>query len=136
MRHFMVATMLLLAACGDPQSTLEPGRWTGAVEFDTGAAQQGLAMLVPKSASIDRCLTHEQAKQPADFMVGGHESCDKSGVTVANGRIEGSVRCSPEFGGTSEVRGQYTPTSYELTMTTGNIKGRARVERVGDCPAG
>lgn len=151
MRHATIAAALLLAACGQPEpaandenaapsgtatTLLQPGRWTGTVEFSTADVPQDMPILLPSSGTIDKCLTPEQAQRPASFFVGGSESCDKSKVTTANGLIEGSVRCPTEYGGTSELQGEYTSTSYELTITTGNIKGHATVRRVGDCAAG
>ena len=137
MRHAMIAAVLLLAACGEePKSALQPGRWMGTLEFDTSALPKDLPVLAPANATIDKCLTSEQAQRPADFLIGGRDSCDRTGVKVENGRIEGSVRCPAELGGTSQVSGQYTPTSYQLTITTGGITGHSKVERTGDCAAG
>ena len=136
MRYAMIAAALLLASCGEPESALQPGRWTGTVEFDTSALPKDMPVLAPASATIDKCLTKEQAQQPADFLIGGRDSCDRTGVKVENGRIEGSVRCPPELGGTSHVSGQYSRTSYQLTITTGGMTGRSKVDRVGECNAG
>jgi hypothetical protein len=136
MRHATFAAALLLAACSKPDAPateLQPGRWTGTVEFETASLPQAGPALVPTSGTIDKCLTSEQARRPADFLVGGHGSCDKSGVRVENGRIEGNVRCPPELGGTSRIDGQYTATSYQLTITTGSLTGRSKVDRIGEC---
>jgi hypothetical protein len=94
-----------------------------------------MPLLAPQNASIDRCLTPDQAKQPATFLVAAHESCDATGVTVAKGTIAGTVRCPNDFGGNTELAGTYTPTSYELTSVTGNITAHAKVRRTGECTA-
>ena len=137
MRYATFAAAILLCSC-DPGSTaeadeesfeLQPGRWVGTVEFSMPSAPADNPVLAPQRGTIDRCLTPVEAASPAVFLAGGADAqCDTSAVTVAGGRIGGTVSCRrPDGVFTTRLAGSYTPTSYQLDTTSDTMSGRATV---------
>jgi hypothetical protein len=95
------------------------------------------------------CVTPEQVSRAnANFLSGsGHQGmdCDYRGVTIADGRIQGTSTCSRAgISATVTMDGSFTPTSYDIhqqmhstmrgrtSSSTSHLVGR----RVGECTPG
>lgn len=169
----MLFALLLLAACGGRSgnqadgneagntvdagasgggaagAAFQPGMWETTVEvvrMTMPNMPAGMTPPTPPPTTVRHCLTAEQAARPnANFLTGSGEAggCTAENLTMANGRIQGTVSCSSE--GTqmrSTMDGQFTGTSYEMTTQvetsaagqTMNMETRTRARRTGDCP--
>lgn len=126
---------------------LQPGQWESRLEVVAADMPAGAPGMPPMSARF--CITPEQAANPnADVLGGGQnmpQGCTTENYTVSGGRISGAIVCN--MGGTANrttINGQFTPTTYEMTMqsrseaggTTTESQTRVTARRIGDCPAG
>ena len=166
-------TILLLAACGGESANeqageadkapaapagggggaavaMQPGQWeirTEVVRMEVPNMPQGMSPPTPPPTTVNTCLTPEQASAPSGgFLSGSGEAagCTNQGMSMANGRIRGTVQCNQQ--GTtmrSTMDGQFTPTSFEVNQRvetsaqgmTMNMESRTTGRRTGDCPA-
>ena len=130
---------------------IQPGEWE--VTSDVQAAQvpnlpAGAHMPAMPPTTIRNCVTAEQvARANASFLTGSSHpgvSCDYSGVSIADGRIQGTSTCTRgETRVTIAMDGSFTPTSYDIhqqmqmnmrgrsTGSTSHLVGR----RIGECTA-
>jgi hypothetical protein len=166
----VAVTALLLTACsgqgGSDNATgsasgsggsgatirLQPGQWESRVEVVRVSAPNmppGVEMphMAPVTASF--CMTPEQAAGPNGGVMAGNDmagtGCTTENFSMAGGRITGTVQCNMQ-GTTSRTTmdGQFSPTSYEMTMVAQTNAGgvatenetRITARRTGDCPAG
>lgn len=162
LRHGVIGSVLLLAACGGPQSGgrnatapagepevgLAPGEWEMKIEsFKVDGAPQDVAesMDTAKGHVERQCITPEEARGMFGVVLG--EDCKREGDGFRNGRISGKLTCThgdPPQTSTQEMSGSYTASSYDMThKVTNPIEGggtvttesRSTGRRVGDCPA-
>ena len=89
------------AAGGNGSLTIQPGEWEITMEMRTTQASgmpAGMTMPQMPPTTIRSCVTPEQVSRAnANFLSGGGHAgmnCDYSGVTVADGRIQGTSTCS------------------------------------------
>jgi hypothetical protein len=138
------------AGAGAATVSLQPGQWESRLEIlnaDMPQMPAGAPGMPPMSARF--CITPEQAANPnADVLGGGRnnpQGCTTENYTVAGGRISGTIVCA--MGGSTNrttISGQFTPTTYEMTMqsrtdaggTATDSQTRISARRIGDCPAG
>jgi hypothetical protein len=140
------------AAGGNGSLNLQPGLWEITMEMRTAAASgmpAGVHIPQMPPTTIHSCLTPEQAaRSNNNFLTGnGHNgmNCDYSGVTVADGRIQGTSSCS-RAGLEAHVTmsGSFTPTGYDIEeQMQSNMHGRSISStnhlvgrRVGECTPG
>jgi hypothetical protein len=123
---------------------MQPGLWEVSVEAE------GLPGQAPGPHTVQNCVTPEQADQAAAQMMNGGGApgmtCDRSGVTMAGGRVSGTANCSGANGMsvTSTVDGELTSTSIDIRQQsrisvsgqTQNLNAHITGHRVGECPAG
>ena len=137
------------AGGGGGAATMQPGQWeitTEVVRMSAPNMPQGVNMPTPPPTTVRTCLTAQQAGAPSGgFLTGSGESagCTSQGMTMANGRISGTVQCAQQ-GSTmrSTMDGQFSPTRFEVNQRvetaaegmTVNIESRTSGRRVGDCP--
>lgn len=133
--------------------TMQPGQWESRIEVAAANMPQlppGVTAPGTQPMTTRFCLTPEMAANPSADTLGGARNpnagaCRTENYSVANGRITGTTIC--EMGGVnvrSTMNGQFTPTSYEMTIqsstqmggTSTNSEMRITAQRVGDCPAG
>ena len=140
------------AAGGNGGFNIQPGEWEIVMEMRTTQASgmpAGMTMPQMRPSTIRSCVTPEQVSRAnANFLSGGGHAgmnCDYSGVTVANGRIQGTSTCS-RAGMEARVTmdGSFTPTSYDINQqmqstnhgrtisSTNHLVGR----RIGECTPG
>ena len=138
------------AATAAPAATasevaLNPGEWETVVEtamtgdsndprLPSATAMTGVPANVPPSVAANmnhkvttrNCLTPEKAAHPgADFFGDkGRQGCT-NGVTMAGGRIGGTLACRDPRGATSTMTldGRYGGDSYEMTMKATMAQG-------------
>ena len=164
-----LTTMAMLAACGQsgdggngtaaaPSAgplaagvAMQPGQWESRLEIvNANMPQMPPGVTVPGMQPITRtiCLTPEQAANPgADALAANGQQpagCRTENFSFANGRIQGTSSCDHgAIRARSTISGQYTPTSYEMTVrtetesrgTTSTSEMRISARRIGDCPA-
>jgi hypothetical protein len=133
-------------AASSAAAQIDPGEWEVAFETSmtgTGLPPAALEAMKSHKETKRQCITPEQARRPMD--TDRDKNCDYSKFSMGGGRISGIVTCNG--GGnkaTMAMEGQFTPQTYEYTMTMNN-KGqgadlttriRAVGHRVGDCKAG
>lgn len=130
--------------------TLQPGQWETTMHMEV----PGMANLPPgvtpptmRPVTSNVCITPEQAANPrAEAMSGNAQGsgCRTESFSFANGRIQGASVCERDgVQARTTMTGQYTPTSYEMTIqsetqvggTTQNSTMRVTARRIGDCPA-
>lgn len=133
--------------------TMQPGEWETNIETEVAAiANMPAGMRPPNIPPITTrsCMTPEQLRRTdAAIFSGGTNAhgadCDYRGVTVANGRIQGTSTCSRsgiEISMTMD--GTYSPTTFDIDQHSRvTIRGREQQththmtgRRVGECPAG
>ena len=140
------------AAGGNGGLNIQPGEWEITMEMRTmQATGMPAGMTIPQMppSTIRSCVTPEQVSRAnANFLSGGGHAgmnCDYSGVTVADGRIQGTSTCS-RAGMEARVTmdGSFTPTSYDINQqmqstnhgraisSTNHLVGR----RIGECTPG
>jgi hypothetical protein len=88
-----------------------------------------------------QCITPEEAA--GGFINKDEEAnCTKEGLSLAGGRIQGSMTCTSEEGkATIVLAGQHSGTSYDLTSKISSqneagsmtIETRATGRRIGEC---
>lgn len=141
------------AGGGTPAATiqLQPGQWETSVEVvRVSAPNMPAGMTAPQMPPVTAsyCITPEQAANPSAGMMAGNqmpEGCTTESYSVSGGRISGTIQCTMQ--GTvsrTSMNGQFTPTSYEMTMQAQQNAGgiemetetRVTARRTGDCPAG
>lgn len=137
---------------GSTGLNLQPGEWEITMTM-SGVQATGLpaGVTMPQTAlqPVRSCLTAERLRHTNAAIFGGASNrygmnCDYSGVTVANGRIQGRSTCSGRgMTATATMDGSFTPTSYDIqqqlqtstqgreSRSTNHLVGR----RVGDCSA-
>jgi hypothetical protein len=167
------AAALLLAACGSQSGganqqagtgsggaptggggavTLQPGEWEVTVAMglpDMPNLPAGTPRPNIPPTTARSCLTPEQVSRAnASFLGGGNQhgvDCDYSGVTIANGRIQGVSTCRRnDMEVSMTMDGNFTPTAYDVNQQirttmrgrTSESSGRLTGRRIGDCPAG
>jgi len=135
-------------AGGASTTQLQPGQWEMTIEIVSMSAPNmppGMApsRMPPRTASI--CITPEQAANPNAGVLSGNSNqpgCNTENYSVAGGRIQGTVTCDIQGARTRNVmNGQFTPTSYDMTMQaeavvggmTTNSETRITARRTGDC---
>jgi hypothetical protein len=130
---------------------LQPGQWESTIQVDAANIPNlppGVTppTMPPMTARV--CITPEQAANPRAVAISGNaqqQGCRTENYSFANGRIEGTSIC--DIGGVqtrATISGQYTPTSYEMTVRSqarggganGGSTTRITSRRIGDCPAG
>jgi hypothetical protein len=107
--------------------------------------QQGLN----KANIAENCVTKEQAEKPNAGMFAGKDNgaCRFDHFTMANGKIDGVMRCDPKEGGppvTMTMKGTYSPDSYTMNAAmersgpggTMKMKLETTATRIGECKAG
>jgi hypothetical protein len=133
--------------------TMQAGEWETttqvlAIEMPGMPPEAAKAMQQQPPQTVRSCLTEQQvARPPADFFAGAaQQGCDGSNMTMAGGRIQGTLQCTSDQG-TMRITmdGQFAPTSFEIAQTMEVTAGgrpamttraRATGRRIGDCPAG
>ena len=139
-------------AAGD-ESFIRAGKWGSQVTFEEmvapgmppEAAEQMRKML-GEGQRVESCLTEEQAQRPSeDFFPGGNNQCRYEHFTMRDGEIDARMRCSQgEIAQIMEMEGSYSPTAYQMRMTTSlegapapasgmRMKMRVEAQRVGEC---
>ena len=137
-------------AGGTAAVTLQPGQWETTMQMEA----PGMANLPPgvtpptvRPITSNVCITPEQAANPgAEAMSGNAQGngCRTENFSFANGRIQGTSICERDgVQARTTMTGQYTPTSYEMTIqsqtqiegTTQNSTMRVTARRIGECPA-
>ena len=139
-------------AGGSAGVTLQPGQWETTMQVEApGMANLPPGVAPPRMPPVTSnvCITPEQAANPgAEAMAGNAQQqggCRTESFSFANGRIQGASMCDMNGVRTrTTMTGQYTPTSYEMTMQTATEAGgtsqnstvRVTARRIGECPAG
>lgn len=131
--------------------TLQPGQWQSTVEIVRVSAPNmppGMAPPAMPPVTASYCITPEQAANPNAGMIAGSNAqtgCTTENYSMTNGRIQGTIQCDIQGNvARTTMDGQFTPTSYEMTMvgqqTMGGVttetETRITAQRTGDCPAG
>ena len=139
------------AAGGSGGLNIQPGEWEITMEMqaaEVSGMPAGMHMPNIPPSTTRSCVTPEQVSRAnANFLSGsGHQGmdCDYSGVTIADGRIQGTSTCSRNgIQATVTMDGSFTPTSYDIhqqmhtsmqgrtSTSTNHLVGR----RVGECTA-
>lgn len=139
------------AGGGGASVSLQPGQWQSTVEIVRVSAPNMPPGMTPPAMppiTASYCITPEQAANPNAGMIAGNTAqagCTTENYSMANGRIQGTVQCNIQ--GTvarTTMDGQFTPTSYDMTMVgqqtvsgiTTETETRITAQRTGDCPAG
>lgn len=141
---------------------LEPGEWstkTEVLEFDMpGMKDPRLAEMMKQgmkesaAKSFTYCITPEEAAKPPAEMFAGKDNgeCRFDNFVMSGGRMDSKMTCKPRSGDgsmTMVMSGQYSPTSYDATvsMTVGggvaphgamSMKAKTTASRVGPCKPG
>ena len=146
------AAPAVTAAGGNGGLNIQPGEWEITMEMqaaEVSGMPAGMHMPNIPPSTVRSCLTPEQVSRAnANFLSGsGHQGmdCDYSGVTVADGRIQGTSTCSRAgIQATVTMDGSFTPTSYDIhqqmrstmhgrsSSSTNHLVGR----RIGECTPG
>jgi hypothetical protein len=136
-------------AAASGAATIQPGLWEVSAEANISGANlppaYAAAMKGHKTTRRD-CITPEEAARPVNMMKDKNASCDYSGFTFGNGRIQGTITCGAKGPNKTSMtmNGQYDAQNYAYTSTmASNMQGmsmtvetKAIGHRVGDCPAG
>lgn len=139
---------------------LEAGEWETTSELVSmeapGMPPEIAAKAKAQKNVFKNCLTPEQAAKPASDAFMNREAmakanCKAESFSMTGGRLQAATICTNEqlkqAGGSGEMRltidGQYTPTSYDTTVTTvtagppgaGELKVVAHTvgKRIGEC---
>ncbi|WP_422342564.1 DUF3617 domain-containing protein [Parasphingorhabdus sp.] len=137
--------------------TLEPGEWENTVEIvdvkveglPEGAPAGMIDGMKGQKTVTKTCITEEQAKNPgAEFFAAQEQTdCKIKKFDMSGGAIDSEMSCS-NVGAPGDMnmamKGQYGPSSYEMTMTMDggaggmkmNITAKNNGKRIGKCPAG
>lgn len=121
---------------------MQPGEWEISMTLPNGISMPGTRV----------CLTQEDVSRGAAAMMngGGRQAqgvnCDYSGITVANGRIQGTSSCTQQGGISVSVTmdGTMSPTEYNVTQhmrstiqgQTREMESRITGRRIGECQPG
>ena len=155
MRAASVVLALAASGCGaEPEAgnqaapiAIEPGEWESASEIVNVSAPElpheiRRRMIGPRPVARG-CVTAAQAQR----MIGGSGACNYRGLTMADGRLAGTLVCPdpvllrPTI---ATIDGRYGPRRYAFDMVmqaalpdggTMRIEIRGRGRRLGDCPA-
>lgn len=139
--QILVGFVFLTVACSSQKNELTPGQWE--VTSDHFSLTTGTPRRVG-SFLAKHCL--DKANRPdASFLTGTRftAGCPHQELTLDNGRIRGSARCSKTNMTVQEtIEGRYDATSFEATRRSEFTKGkeslaieiRSRGRRTGDCP--
>lgn len=139
---------------GEEASFIRAGKWVSTVTFEEmtapgmppQAAEQ-MRKMMGEGRRYESCLAEDQVQRPAEdfFAGGGDNQCRYEHFTMGGGKIDAKMICARgESSQVMEMDGSYTPTSYEIRMTTSldgapppasEMRMRMRVEaqRVGEC---
>jgi hypothetical protein len=133
------------------QLTIQPGQWEVTTSVSSVRATRlppGVTMPQMPTTTVRTCVTPAQAREAAASFAGRSDrhgmNCDYSGVSIANGRIQGRSTCSREgMTATVTMDGTFTPTSYDIQQQMqASIRGRESSStnhlvgrRVGECTA-
>ena len=139
-------------AAGSGGLTIQPGEWEITMEMQAAQVSgmpAGMQMPHIPPTTTRSCVTPEQVSRANTAFLGGASAhpgidCDYSGITIADGRIQGTSTCRRAGMQVSvTMDGSFTPTSYDVhqqmhsTMggrtseSTNHLVGR----RVGECTA-
>lgn len=140
-----------LGGGGTAAATIQPGQWETTLQVEAANIPNLPPGVTPprmQPITTNMCITPEQAANPgADAMTGNAQQesgCRTENFSFANGRIQGTSVCERNgVQARTTMTGQYTPTSYEMTMQTETNAGgqqqsstmRVTARRIGDCPA-
>lgn len=143
-----------LAASGDGNLGLRPGRWESKVELVSvdapGLPPEALETMRSAFASsnesgVASCLTAEEAKKPAaDFFTGsGGNECRYETFELGGGKLDSKLNCK---GAELAMNGTYSAEDFAMTMTTKtetarvaegapqmNLTMQVKASRTGDC---
>jgi len=158
-RHVVIGSVLLLAACGGVQSggrnatgpaggsevRLEPGEWEiklESVKIEGAPPDVTAAMAAAKGSVQRQCIGPEEAGEM--FGAASREGCKGDGDRFRNGRIGKLICTSGDPPSGHEISGSYTARSFDITnkiiqaMDGGTVttESRSTGRRIGDCPAG
>ncbi|UAB77609.1 DUF3617 domain-containing protein [Erythrobacter sp. SCSIO 43205] len=140
--------------------TLSPGQWENTVEFvdiefdDSQLPPEARGMVGPmldamrgQKTTTDRCISEDEAKEPAAEMFSGSDAadCEYSKFEFGGGSIDMAMVCKDPQSGTATITntGSYDETSYSMEMKISmdgsemgpmKINAKAAGKRVGDCP--
>jgi hypothetical protein len=134
-------TSTTTASAGGAGVRMEPGEWEMSIEAEgMGAAH-----------TSKTCITPEMADRAAADMANGGAAqangmnCDRSGLTMAGGRMNGTVTCTGpnNMRMSSTVNGEITPTTMDVRQQTSmQMAGQDRTvnshisgHRTGECTA-
>ena len=134
------------AAAKTETAELRPGMWEIRMELPTVPDMpKEMADMVPREMTAQQCITPEEARASSAEIFGGEqaEGCTTSGVSMADGKMRGTLTCPGEAGqGPTRmvIEGSYSPESYDIrqriTAGGGDVtEMRVVGRRVGDCPA-
>ena len=133
---------------------LQPGQWETRVEIgelampDVPAAVAGAIKDTMKSAAnttVTNCITPEEAERPQGKVFGGNsDECRYEKFEMRGGRMEGTMVCNTDRGGsmTMTTAGTFTATSFavsnDMAMKGGEqemtMKAKVTGRRLGECP--
>lgn len=145
MRRAMLMLAMLLAGCSGASTPFQPGEWESTLATMVPDASSDIEKEISAAApSTHRfCVTPQQASRPSEVVsIGAGEGCVKN-VTIANGRIDGTLQCDVPGGSMrSTLDGTYTSTSYEFSSrlqateagrTRDVLTQRVTARRIGHC---
>jgi len=131
---------------------LQPGQWESTIQMEAANMPElppGVTAPAMQPITTRTCITPQQAANPSAEVMAANArqptGCRTENYSFANGRIEGTSVCNT--GGVNmrmTISGEYTPTSYEMTMQSRSEAGgvardntmRVSARRIGDCPGG
>lgn len=131
---------------------MQPGEWESTIQVSAANMPQmppGVSMPGMQPITARFCITPEQAANPNADVLGGSRNASPAGCTTENfsfagGRISGTTTCNMGRGTMrTAISGQFTPTTYEMTLQSSSDTGgaaansemRISARRIGDCPA-
>jgi len=154
-RAALVVLAFAVSGCGtEPQAgnqaaqiAIEPGEWESTSEIVNVSAPElpheiRRRMIGPRPVARG-CITAAQAPR----LIGGSGACNYRGLTMADGRLAGTLICPdpvllrPTI---ATIEGRYGARRYAFDMVmqaalpdggTMRIEIRGRGRRLGDCPA-
>ena len=144
-----------VTATAGGQVLLQPGQWQTKVTIEdisipgmpaSTAAQMKGMFAQQRNATIDYCLTPEEAKRPGGKFFTGEETknCRYDHFTMSGGKVDALMRCEGEQSAqmTMKMSGSYKPNSSttrsEMEITGGRdgkmtIKATSEARRTGEC---
>ncbi len=144
MRHLPLAALAAIPLIAVPATAtaIQPGKWLQQIETTEidapGLPPQALQMM-PRSFSNSYCLTPEEAARGPQQMLeqsrqqGGQ--CSYKNFDMAAGKINAVMECKGDGAGAIRMtmRGDYSPTSYRMTMV---MEGAGMIRRMTSVSTG